>query len=85
MLEAEKNNQQEGHIKIYVKGIDMAKSRYDGHKISLRNDNRYCSTITLNGQKKFIYGKTQAECYQKLKEFVQQNKPQIKQKALTVN
>ena len=88
MLEAtqkEKNNQQESHIKIYVKGIDMAKNKYDGHKISLRKDNRFCSTVTLNGQKKFIYGKTQAECYQKLKEFIKQNKPKIKQKAMTVN
>lgn len=88
MLEATqkgKNNQQESHIKIYVKGIDMAKNKYDGHKISLRKDNRFCSTVTLNGQKKFIYGKTQAECYQKLKEFIKQNKPKIKQKAMTVN
>ena len=35
MLEAtqkEKNNQQESHIKIYVKGIDMAKNKYGIYK-----------------------------------------------------
>lgn len=62
----------------------MARQTYNGHKITLRTDNRYCTTLTINGQKKFIYGKTQTECYQKLKEFIKQNKPQITQKALTV-
>ena len=62
----------------------MAKNKYAGYKITQRSDGRYQSAPMINGQRKFIYGKTQTECYQKLKEFIQQNKPKIKQKAMTV-
>lgn len=73
MLEAaqkEKNNEQESHIKITIKGIDMAKNKYAGYKITQRSDGRYQSAPIINGKRIYIYGKTQAECYQKLKEFI---------------
>ena len=85
MLDAEKNSNEQSHIKIKIKGIDMAKNKYAGYKITLRKDGRYQVAPMLNGKRNFIYGKTQTECYQKLKNFVQSNKPQLKQKAMTVN
>lgn len=85
MLDAEKNNTKNSHITITLKGIDMAQSKYANYKITRRSDGRYQAAPMLNGQRKFIYGKTQSECYQKLKEFIKENKPQIKQKALTVS
>ena len=84
MLEAEKNNKEESHINITIKGIDMSKSTYANYKITKRKDGRYQSAPLINGKRKFIYGKTQAECYQKLKTFIKENKNQIKQKALSV-
>lgn len=40
---------------------------YKKHKISKRKDGRYGSKYTINGQQKSVYGKTQKECYYKLK------------------
>jgi len=89
MLDAttqEKNsNTQQGHIKNAIKGFDMARQIYNGHKITLRADNRYCATLTLSGQKKFIYGKTLEQCYNNLKDYIKANKPQLTTKSLTVN
>lgn len=82
MLEAEKNNEEDSHV--IIKGIDMAKNKYANYKITKRNDGRYQAAPTVNGERKFIYGKTQEACYQKLREFIKQNKPKKSKKPLTV-
>lgn len=48
----------------------MAYIEYKGHKIFKRNDNRYCAKYYKNKKATYIYGKTQRECYLKLKKAI---------------
>ena len=43
--------------------------KYKGISVRRRNDNRWVAVPTVDKKKYFIYGKTQVECYQKLREF----------------
>ncbi len=43
--------------------------KYNGIKISKRTDGRYMAKPSFNGKQYSIYGRTQMDCYNKLKEF----------------
>lgn len=61
----------------------MAKIEYKGYKVTKRTDGRWHSRVTVNGERKSIYGKTQVECYDKLKQFINSIKI-IKNKKITL-
>lgn len=57
--------------------------KYKGIKIKKRNDNRWYGRIKQNEKYKYIYGKTQIDCYKKIKQYIDKNK--IEQKNNTNN
>lgn len=52
--------------------------KYKNITIRKRNDNRWVATPTQNKEKIYIYGKTQKECYEKLKLYYTNNNKETK-------
>lgn len=58
--------------------------KYKNIKITKRTDNRWQARFLEEGRYKFIYGHTQKECYDKLKEYLKEYEQPVKKK-LTLN
>lgn len=58
-------------------GLKEQEMRYKGVKITKRKDNRYMAKPYIDGKQYSIYGKTQIECYNNLKEFFKKKPEEI--------